>query len=167
MQLPFIDKKHNLSTSSADAVSTAVAKVIPITPVNPQLLDTPVQHVQVGVVNHVGEASVEANFPTVGAPVYTSVADVNNKTAENAPHDWTIKPVNNPRLESPPPKPIAQILIDHLKTVWSASASAIQPEQMVEASQLPKTLEGVQPLGSLAKEALIYQPQKIKKSENL
>jgi hypothetical protein len=38
---------------------------------------------------------------------------------------------------------------------------------MVEASQLPKTLEGVQPLGSLAKEALIYQPQKIKKSENL
>jgi hypothetical protein len=164
MQLPFIDKTHHLSTSSADAVSTAATKVIPITPVNPQLLDTPEQ---VGVINHVGQTSVEANFPTVGAPIYTSVPDVSSKSAENAPHDWTIKPVNNPKLESPPSKPIAQMLMDHLKTVWTASASAIQPEQMVEVSQLPKTLEGVQPLGSLAKEALIYQPQKIKKSENL
>lgn len=100
-------------------------------------------------------------YSSVPDPVgHTQVAVVTQK-------DWTIHRPVPQKVEDPPPKPISQVLLDHLKTMWTAGASAIQIEQVKDHLTTPMTTLPSNVPGELAKQALVYTPSKIKKTENI
>ena len=127
------------------------------------------------MVNHVSPALHQAALKSAqqaprneGEPVYTSVQDPSTKRgADSAPRDWTIRRPEAEKAQTPPPKPISQVLLDHLKTVWTASASAIQVEQVKNQVTPPEPAAPTQVPGELAKEILTYKPARIKKTENI
>lgn len=100
---------------------------------------------------------------------YTSVSDPGRPGSEaaTAPKDWTIHRPAPEKVEDPPPKPIYQLLIEHIKSVWTASASAIQLEQVSNQLTPPAPAVPTELPGTLAKEALVYAPNHIKKTENI
>jgi hypothetical protein len=102
-------------------------------------------------------------------PQKVEVADPTKRTVEEmtAPQDWTIHRQAPEKVEDPPPKPLSQVLLDHLKTVWTAGASAIQIEQVKNQLTTPTPLNPADAPGMLAKEALVYTPSKINKTEDL
>jgi hypothetical protein len=116
-------------------------------------------------------AAAPSATPTTaqGEPVYTSVADPTKRGSEasTAPRDWTIHRPAPEKVENPPPKPLSQVLMDHLRTMWTASASAIQIEQVKNQITPAEQVIPTQVPGDLAKEVLTYAPAKIKKTENI
>ncbi|WP_210544387.1 hypothetical protein [Rhodoferax sp. PAMC 29310] len=62
---------------------------------------------------------------------------------------------------------MSKVLMDHIKLLWTASASAVQVQQDVKnhVDPLKENLMGAQ--GTLAAEALTYSPSKINKTENI
>jgi hypothetical protein len=164
MQLPNIDRTPNLR-SGVEAASSVANRVIPVAPVNPSAGVSSIQEPGPSVIDKVNPA-LKAPLPNEGEANYTSVPDPTRKSAitETAPRDWTIHRPAPEKVENPPPKPISQVLMDHLKTVWTASASAIQIEQVKIQTTPPVPAEPAQQPGDLAKQALVYQPSKINKT---
>ena len=102
--------------------------------------------------------------PNEGQPVYTSVPDPlkNGAATQQVPHDWTIHRPAPEKVQPPPAKSVPQVLLDQIKTMWTASASAVQLEQVKNQLTTPPPASVNQPTGAVAKQALIYQPTKIK-----
>jgi hypothetical protein len=103
---------------------------------------------------------------TVGEGVYTSVSDPVRPGSEAAtsPKDWTIPRPKAEKVEDPPPVPISKMLMDHVKSLWLASASAVQVQQ-----QIKNEADTAQPNPALtpsarANEVLTYSPTKIAKA---
>lgn len=165
MQLPTIDRTPNLRPIGADAVSAGASKVIPVAPVNPSVIVRPALESVPSVVDLVNP-TLKAN---VGEPVYTSVSDPGRPGSEaaTAPKDWTIHRPVAEKVEDPPPKPIYQVLMDHIKNVWLASASAVQMEQVHNQLNRPTPTGPSDTPGNLAKEVLVYDQNIIKKNERL
>ncbi len=165
MQLPSIDRTPNVRPAGADLVSTGASKVIPVAPVNPSVHVSPPLAANPGVVDLVNPALKTSE----GEPFLASVPDPTKSTPESIapPKDWTIHRPAPVKVEDPPPKPISQILMDHLTRVWTASASAIQVEQVKELVTPAPPATPSQAPGELAKQVLTYQPSKIKKTENI
>ena len=165
MQLPTIDRTTNLRPSGADVASSGANRVIPIAPVNPSVSAHPSIQPVPSVVDLVNPA-LKTNE---GEPVYTSVSDPGKHGSEaaTAQKDWTIHRPAPEKVEDPPPKPIYQVLIDHLKSVWTASASAVQLEQVSNQLNPPVQVVPSEVPGNLAKEALVYDHHKFKKNERL
>lgn len=143
----------------------AVAQVIPVAAVNPAANPVAAIEPTPSVINLVGQASKS----NVGEGVYTSVSDPGRRGSEaaTAEKDWTIHRPTPEKVEDPPPVPMSQILIDHIKSLWTASASAVQVQQQVK-NQLdtsPKNQNATP--GLLATEVFTYSPSKINKTENL
>ena len=162
MQLPTIDRTPNLRLSGADAASMVAVRVAPVNPViTPSTAIEPVPSV-INLVNL-------ANKPSTGEGVYTSVSDPARRGSEaaTAPKDWTIHRPAPEKVEYPVPVPIAKVLMDHIRSLWEASASAVQVQQQVK-NQLdlsqpnPHATPGV-----LATEVLTYSPRKINKTEKM
>jgi len=114
------------------------------------------------------QASVKAQ-PNEGEPVYTSVPDPSRRSAETprAPNDWTLRKPVAEKVEDPPRKLISQMLMDNLKSVWTASASAVQVEQVANQLNRPAPVQPNQIAGDLAKQVLTYQPTPIKKNTKI
>lgn len=168
MQLPSIDRTPNMRHAGADLASSGANRVIPVAPVNPSVQSQPPTEPSPSVVDLVNPALRQQAQRTEGEPVYTSVPDpLQNKTEEAAPRDWTIRRPAPQKVEDPPPKPLSQVLMDHLRTMWTASASAIQVEQAKEQVTPAEPAVPTQVPGDLAKEILTYQPARIKKTENI
>lgn len=104
-----------------------------------------------------------------GEPVYTSVSDpgIHGSEAATAPKDWTIHRPAPEKVEDPPPIPIYQVLMDHIKSMWTASASAIQMEQVNNQLSPPVAIAPSDTPGNLAKEVLVYDHNTIKKNERI
>ncbi len=154
----------------ADAVLSKASAPIPVLPVNPSIEAAPPLAPAPGVVNHVNPAlHRSAPPPNEGEPTYTSVPDPvrRSASARQVPQDWTIHKPAAEKAEEPPKKPIAQVLMDNLKSIWTASASAVQVQQIGNQIARPPTPEPSQVPGELAKQVLTYQPTKIKKNENI
>lgn len=164
MQLPSVDRTP-IMRPAADAVSPAVNRVIPVAPVNPPVQSKVAAEPSPSVIDMVNPALKT----TEGEPVYTSVSDPGRPGSEaaTAPKDWTIRRPAPDKAEDPPPKPMSQILMDHLRTVWTASASAIHMEQNKNNLEQPLPVNPSLAPGNLAKESLTYEPAKIKKNEKL
>lgn len=164
MQLPSIDRNPHLRPVSAELASMAGTKVIPVAPVNPSVNVAPVADSAPGVVNLVNQA----NKSSTGEGVYTSVSDPARSGSEAATigKDWTIHRPVTEKVEDPPPVPIAKLLMDHIKSIWAASASAIQVEQVKNQLDLSESKPNTSP-GVVAKEVLTYSPSKINKTENI
>ena len=144
---------------------------IPISPVTPSQESSPALEPQPGVVNNVNPAlqGGDARVPNEGEPTYTSVPDPVRRYASSQPipNDWTIKRPAPEKVEDPPQKPISQILMDNLKSMWSASASAVQLQQIGNQMTPPVQPTPSQVPGELARQVLTYQPSKIKKNESI
>ena len=143
----------------------APAKVIPVAAVNPAANLTVTSEPTPSVINMVGKS----NRPDVGEGVYTSVSDPARRGSEaaTAEKDWTIQRPKPEKVEDPPPPPMSQVLMEHIKSLWLASASAVQVQQQVKDQ-----LEASQPsqkatLNMTAPESLTYSPSKISKTENI
>lgn len=165
MQLPSIDRTPNVRPTGADLASSGANRVIPVAPVNPSVSSSPPVEPTAGVIDMVNPALKPQE---AGGP-YSSVPDPISRSAEAVANqkDWTIHRASPQKVEDPPPKPISQVLMDHLKTVWTASASAIQIEQVKDQLTPPQPLTQADAPGQLAKEVLVYAPSKIKKNENI
>ena len=167
MQLPTIDRTPNVRPAGVDLASSGASKVIPVAPVNPAVHASPKLEAvqQPGVIDAVNPAlkSPEADRVHVARP-----DPVEQKSmADAVPKDWTIHHAPVQKVENPPPKPISQILMDHLKTMWTASASAVQVEQVHNQFTTPNAVTPGQAPGELAKQAVIYAPGKVKKNETI
>jgi len=109
----------------------------------------------------------QAEKPSAGEGVYSSVSDPTRKGADAATgtKDWTIHRPVVEKAEDPPPEPLSKILLDHLKSLWTASASAVQVQQQVK-SQAELVLPGVKTTpGAIATEVFTYSPTKINKAD--
>ena len=141
----------------------AAARVMPVAPVNPpdQVSITPVEPTP-SVINLVNQASK----PSTGEAVYTSVSDPGRRGSEAATSekDWTIHRPTVEKVEDPPPVPMSKVLMDHIKSLWLASASAVQVQQHVK-NQLDSSQPNLNATpGTLSSEVFTYSPSKIKKS---
>lgn len=116
------------------------------------------------VINMVGMS----NKATSGDVVYSSVPDPTRHSPESAtaPKDWTIHRPEPEKEEFPAPTPIYKVLIDHIKSMWTASASAVQVEQVKNQLEVPQKNPDATP-GVLATEVLTYSPTKINKTEKM
>lgn len=160
MQLPPLDRTPSLRPSGADVASMA-ASVISVPPsanATASVEPTP------SVVNLVNQA----NKPSTGEGVYTSVSDPGRRGSEaaTAEKDWTIHRPVTEKVEDPPPVPMSKLLIDHIKSLWAASAGAIQVQQVKNQLDLSQQNPNATP-GVLATEVFTYSPSKINKTENI
>lgn len=135
---------------------------MPVVPVNPpQAPAAPVAPTP-GVVNLVNTI----DKPSAGEGVYSSVSDPMRPGAEAAtpPKDWTIKRPAPEKVEDPPPEPISKMLINHIKSLWEASASAVQVQQQVrnQIEPVQNTTGNVAP-GVIANEVYNFSPTRINK----
>jgi hypothetical protein len=134
-----------------------------VAPVNPGVQTAPVAEPTPSVVNLINQS----DKASVGEGVYTSVSDPTRKGADAAtpPKDWTIKRPAPEKVEYPPPEPMSKILMDHLKSLWQASAAAVQVQQQVR-NQTEVTINNTNgPQGVLSEQVLTYSPTKINKTE--
>ncbi len=153
-----------------DTVASKAGVVIPVAPVNPGVEASPPLEPTPGVVNHVNPAlqaaQTQQEQPTEGEANFTSVPDPvrSSASAQHLSHDWTIHRPAPEKVENPPPKPISQVLLDHLKSMWTASASAVQVQQVSNQLTRPAPVQPNQIAGDLAKQVLTYQPTPIKRN---
>ncbi len=182
MQLPPLDRTPPLRPYSADAASASAVKIAAPVSTNPSAHATPSvrsanpvqasQPVQAApaieptpsVINLVGMS----NKSSAGEPVYTPVSDPTRRGSEaaTAPKDWTIHRPEQEKVEDPPPEPLYKVLMDHIKSMWTASASAVQVEQVKNQQEVTKP-NPISAPGVLATEVLTYSPTKINKTEKM
>ena len=164
MQLPPLERTPNLRPVGAEALSTAAARVIPVAPVNPSAHASiaPVDPTP-SVVNLVNQA----NKPSTGEAVYTSVSDPARRGSEAATSekDWTIHRPAPEKVEDPPPVPMSKVLMDHIKSLWLASASAVQVQQQVKNQFDTSQPNRNATPGTLSSEVFTYSPSKINKTD--
>ena len=134
-------------------------------PVNPSVSASPSIEPVPSVIDLVNPALKKNE----GEPVHTSVSDPGRRGSEAAtsPKDWTIHRPAAEKVEVPPPKPMYEVLMDHIKSMWTASASAIQLEQVSNQLNPPVAVVPSEAPGNLAKEVLVYDPNMIKKNEQI
>jgi hypothetical protein len=151
--------------SGADLASAGASRVIPVAPVNPSVHLSPKPEPTPGVIDMINPQLK----PFEGEPVHTSVSDPARPGSEAAstPKDWTIQRPAAQKVEDPPPKPMYQVLMDHVKSMWTASASAIQIEQVNNQMNPPEPMAPKDVPGDFAKEVLVYTHSMIKKTENV
>ena len=165
MQLPTIDRTPNLRPSGADVVSSGANRVIPVAPVNPAVSASPSLQPVPSVVDMVNPA-LKTNE---GEALYTSVSDPGKPGSEAAttPKDWTIHRPAPVKVEDPPPKPMYQVLMEHIQHLWTASASAVQLDQVHNQLTPPIPASPSATPGDLAKAVLVYDHNIIKKNERI
>jgi len=100
---------------------------------------------------------------------YTTLPDPaqHGSKAANAPKDWTIHRPAPEKVEDPPLKPLYQVLMEHIKSMWTASANAVQLDQVHNQLTQPQPVSPTEAPGDLAKQILVYDPSTIKKTENI
>jgi len=168
MPLTPIDRIQSARPVAVEAAALSTGRVVPVVPVNPPpQVVTPIEATP-SVVNLVKTAE----RPQGGEGVYSSVSDPIRPGSEAAtpPKDWTIKHPAPEKVEDPPPEPLSKILIDHIKSLWEASASAVQVQQQVRNQIEPPTnTNGVVAQGVMSSEVYNFSPtriNKVEKSEN-
>lgn len=162
MQLPSIDRIPNIRPVAVESASLATGKVVPVAPVNPPSHASGDIEPTPSVINRVNQA----DKPNFGEGVYTSVSDPTRPgSGAESPTDWTTKKPEPEETKPPPTPPLYQLLIDQLKSLWTASAGSIQVQQEVKDQALlaaPKP-DGAQ--GALSQQVFTYSPTKINKTE--
>jgi hypothetical protein len=136
--------------------------VMPVAPIHPPISPTPTAEPSPSVINMVGKA----HKSNVGEGVYTSLSDPAKPGSEAAtiPKDWTIRRPAPEKVEDPPPVPMSKVLMDQVKSLWQASASAVQVQQVKNQLDMSQPVPNANP-GVLATEVFTYSPTKINKTE--
>ena len=164
MQLPPLDRSPNLRPYAAEAASLSAVRANPAAPANPVATSSIPIEPTPSVINMVGQ-SYKSN---TGEGVYTSVADPAKRGSEAATvsKDWTIHRPVVEKVEDPPPVTIYKVLMDHVKSMWTAGASAIQVHQVKNQLDLSQPNPNANaPQGIISTEVFTYSPSKINKTE--
>jgi hypothetical protein len=162
MPPPSNDRIQSLRPVAVELASLATGRVTPVASVNPARQNTMVSDPSPSVINLVNQS----DKPNFGEGVYSSVSDPTRpgSLASEPSKDWTIKLPKAEETKPVPEPPIYRVLIDHLKSLWSASASAVQVQQQVKNQT--ETLPSAQvPQGALSTQVFTYSPTKINKTE--
>lgn len=169
MEISPIDRNPHPHQPGADVATYASNRVVPVAPVNPSNSSAVAPASSIAPTPSVVNLVNRSDKPNVGELVYTSVSDPARRGSEaaTAEKDWTIHRPAPEKVEEPPKPPMHQMLIDHVKSLWTASASAVQVQQHVknqlEASQTnPNATPGV-----ISTESITYSPTKITKTQNI
>lgn len=162
-----IERIQSARPFAAEAAALATGRVVPVVAVNPPQTHLAAPEPTPGVVNLVKTVD-SANKSSAGEGVYSSVSDPIRPGAEAAtpPRDWTIKRPVVEKVQDPPPEPMSKILLDHIKSLWEASASAVQVQQQVRNQLEPQPITSAAATnGVVANEVYNFSPTKIKKIE--
>jgi len=163
MTQPSIERIQSFRPLAVESASLVTGRVVPVAPVNsPQRVVAPAEP-SPSVINLINQA----DKPNAGEGVYTSVSDPSRKgsDASTSQKDWTIHRPAPEKVKDPPPEPLSKILLDHIKSLWLASASAVQVQQQVK-NQVDSSQPAVGAAsGVLATEVFTYSPTKITKTE--
>ena len=62
---------------------------------------------------------------TIGANGTDGANGSAGSAGSSTPHDWTIHHAPSKKVQDPPPKPLYKVLLEHLKSIWLASAGAV------------------------------------------
>lgn len=141
-----------------------VTKVAAVAPVHAVARDSQSAVPTPSVINLVNQTSK----PGSNDPVYSNVADPARRVLDppTEPRDWTLHKPAPEKAENPTPEPLSKVLMDHLKSMWTASASAVSVEPANNLLEKER-LEAVAKFGALTAEALTYSPGKITKPEKM
>jgi hypothetical protein len=115
-------------------------------------------------INKIGQINKAAH----AGLVYTNMSDPSLRPlgAELAPYDWSLNPTRTEKVADKPP--MAEMLIEHLKSLLVASAAAIQTQQPVdEKLKLKSEKEPVTNLAVTNSLAQHYATNQVKKSAQL
>jgi hypothetical protein len=164
MQLPPIERISHPRPSGLDAVTVVVAKVAAVAPVQPVSRDVQSSPPTPSVINLVNQTGKLGS----NDPVYSNVADPMRRVLDppTEPQDWTIHKPEPEKVEKPAPEPLSKVLMEHIKSMWTASADAVK----VESAKTPLETEPVETVtktGSLGAEGVTYSPGKITKPEKM
>lgn len=168
---PFpIERIQTVRPLAAEAAALVTGRVVPVVPVNPPHTQIAAVEPMPSVINLVNPVSAVTtdNKSSAGEGVYSSVSDPTRPGADaaSAPRDWTIKRPVPEKVEDPPPEPMSKILIDHIKSLWEASASAVQVQQQVRNQLEPQPVaNALATNGVVANEVYSFSPTKINKIE--
>jgi hypothetical protein len=163
MSLPSIDRIQSLRPFAAESASLATGRVVPVAPVNPPSQAVSAAEPSPSVVNLINQA----DKTSAGEGVYSSVSDPirNGSEASQPSKDWTIHHPVTEKVKDPPPEPLSKVLLDHIKSLWQASASAVQVQQQVK-NQVDLSQPGVNAApGVISSEVYTYSPTKIAKTD--
>lgn len=165
MELPPIDRTPPPRPVSVELASIPTTKVVPVAAVNPGAAANASIQPTPSVINLIGQSGKS----NTGEGVYTSVSDPGRRGSEaaTANKDWTIHRPKPDKVEDPPPVPLSQMLIEHVKSLWIASASAVQVQQQVKNQLEALPLNPSAGSGALATESITYSPGKINKAQNI
>lgn len=160
---------------SSDHATPSVESVRPTSPLNnfngASPVNAPSAPESTYVVNKPNAVNT-ANKSNAGEGAYTSVSDPARRGSEAATgqKDWTVRRPKPEKVEDPPPVPMSKILMDHVKHMWAAGASAIQVQQVQNLQDPVQQNKDQNPMatpGVLAKEVFTYTPSKVKKPEEI
>lgn len=162
MSQPSIDRIPSVRPLAEQAAALSTGRVLPVVPINaPQQADAPAA-VSPSVINMINTG----DKPNSGEGVYSSVADPVRQNLEQAtPKDWTVKQPESVKTQSPPPEPLSKILIDHVKALWQASASAVQVQEQVKNQIDPSKATATVAPGAISSAVYTYSPTKINKTD--
>ncbi len=146
--------------------------MVPVAPVNPSV------QAASSVVNEIS-AKLQAQVLQKDQSVQVSTPDPlkGGSRTEAAAKDWTErKPAPEKVSEAPPKESISKMLLDHINSLWAASAKAVEvtlmnnqsgSQNQVRVQQLnqARSQDPVAVPGIVAREELTYTPSKIKKAE--
>ena len=163
MQLPTIDRIQHVRPLAVESASLVTGRVVPVAPVNATISSTPAAEPSPSVVNLINQA----DKPDVGEGVYSSVADPvrHGADAATSANDWSIRRPAAEKVEDPPPEPLYKVLLDHIKSLWLASAGAVQVQQQVKDQIDTSQSGGNAPQGAISSEVFTYSPTKITRAE--
>lgn len=162
MQLPTIDRIQSQRPIAAESAALTTGRVVPVVAVNPPQQTVAAAEPSPSVINLINQA----NKPTTGEGAFTSVSDPTRRGAEAATpsKDWTIHRPAPEKVVDPPPEPISKLLLDQIKSLWLASASAVQVQQQVKSQITPAQLSANAAQGVISSEVYTYSPTKINKT---
>lgn len=157
-----IDRIQSVRPVAAEAAALATGRVVPVVPVNPpQQVEAPTE-VQPSVINKINTG----DKPNAGEGVYSSVSDPARQKLEDAvPKDWTIKRPAPEKTPEPPPEPLSKVLLEQIKSLWLASASAVQVQEQVKNQIDPTKASATVAPGVISSEVYTYSPTKINKTD--
>jgi len=164
MQLPTVERIPNLRPAGAEQAVPAAARVIPLAAVNPSMQ----QQESASVVNNINpqvQSQVQQADPLQGG----SQADTTGRGFTQS-REAAGKPAELPK------ESIAKLLLDQIHSVWDASARVVEiwfmnnPLQFQSQNQAQtlaqnRKQDSKEIPGLIAKEALTYSPNKIRKNE--
>ena len=167
MKMLSVERIENLRALGADAGTPGSARAMPQATSThaPAKVAAPVvtepapsSVIKIGQLNKAAHAGV----------VYANLSNPSLRASgsELAPYDWSIKPGMTAKVEDKPP--LAEMLIEHLKSLLVASAAAIQTLQPVDPkANLKAETTPVTDLGSALSRSRYDSPSQVKKPANL